>query len=293
LLALENLQLKNEELLIEEQEFNELKAEEDIVKKEGELERQEEFDQFIANAVGVDLETKKQASIEFSNLKKIEQEKVLANVKENNKRLAGMYRANQDAAVGFAQAAGDAIIALNGDSATAGLILQKSFAIAEVFIADSRARAAATVAAANTTAATAAFNPIGAVAAGAAVKASMDGAITAATGLALGTIAAQTVSQVARAARGGFMPDTNGGSRDRINLQAEPGELIVPKAIAPDFIQSVGNPASGDFANDDVTTPTESEKIIRLEGDLVQNDEFVTALASKLQEQQEFDNVRI
>jgi len=71
--------------------------------------------------------------------------------------------------------------------------------------------------------------------------------IAAATALTL--FGAEQAANIASAQRGGFVPPTSGGSRDRTLLAAEPGELVVPKAITSDFIQSVGRPdteAAGD-----------------------------------------------
>jgi len=52
-------------------------------------------------------------------------------------------------------------------------------------------------------------------------------------------------ANVASAARGGVAPGINAGSRDRQLMLTEPGEIMVPKALAPDFIQSVGRPEVG------------------------------------------------
>jgi TP901 family phage tail tape measure protein len=49
-------------------------------------------------------------------------------------------------------------------------------------------------------------------------------------------------SQIASAATGGYVPETGGGMRDRNLTMTEPGELIIPKAIAPNFIQAAGLP---------------------------------------------------
>lgn len=53
---------------------------------------------------------------------------------------------------------------------------------------------------------------------------------------------AERVSEVNAAQRGGIVPNVGGGSRDRVPMLLEPNELVVPKALAPDFIQSVGRP---------------------------------------------------
>lgn len=100
--------------------------------------------------------------------------------------------------------------------------------------------------------------------------------------------------KISAAATGGFIPPGGAGARDRVPAMLEPGELVVPQALSPNFIQSVGQPQSGDFANEDVTSPEGGGgSTLRLEGDLIQNEEFVAALASQLRDQQEFDNVRI
>lgn len=47
---------------------------------------------------------------------------------------------------------------------------------------------------------------------------------------------------ISAAAQGGVVPGGMGGGRDRIPMMLEPGELVTPKALVPDFIQSVGRP---------------------------------------------------
>lgn len=72
-------------------------------------------------------------------------------------------------------------------------------------------------------------------------------------GPALGAVAAgaliafglEQASAVTSAQRGGIVPDGIGGSNDRIPALLQPGELVVPKPLAPDFIQSVGRPDGG------------------------------------------------
>lgn len=49
-------------------------------------------------------------------------------------------------------------------------------------------------------------------------------------------------SMIASAATGGYTPSAGAGMRDRMPVMTEPGELIVPKAIAPNFIQAAGMP---------------------------------------------------
>lgn len=64
----------------------------------------------------------------------------------------------------------------------------------------------------------------------------------AAAAAALIAYGAEQVSAVNSAQRGGIVPNAIGGARDRVPTLLEPGELVVPRAIAPDFIQSVGRP---------------------------------------------------
>ena len=45
---------------------------------------------------------------------------------------------------------------------------------------------------------------------------------------------------IGKAAKGGFVPKGMGGMRDRVPMMLEPNELVVPKEIVPNFIQSVG-----------------------------------------------------
>ena len=115
-------------------------------------------------------------------------------------------------------------------------------------------------------------------------------------GLAAASIISYGLEQqqkISAARTGGFVPPSSGGSIDRVPMMLEPNELVVPQALAPNFIQSVGQPQSGDFANEDVTSPNSGEKSLRLEGDLIQNEEFASALAAQIRDLIEFDNVRL
>ena len=53
---------------------------------------------------------------------------------------------------------------------------------------------------------------------------------------------AERLTSVGAAQRGGVVPSAGGGARDRVPMMLEPNELVVPKGLAPDFIQSVGRP---------------------------------------------------
>jgi len=65
------------------------------------------------------------------------------------------------------------------------------------------------------------------------------GAAAAGALIAFGVEQQQTISS---AATGGFVPPTSGGARDRVPTLLEPNELVVPAAIAPNFIQAAGIP---------------------------------------------------
>ena len=73
--------------------------------------------------------------------------------------------------------------------------------------------------------------------------------------LAAGALIAFGVEQqanISKAATGGFVPPAGGGARDRVPTMLEPNELVVPAAIAPNFIQAAGLPdtQSGAAAGD-------------------------------------------
>lgn len=59
---------------------------------------------------------------------------------------------------------------------------------------------------------------------------------------ALVAFGAEQASQVVSAQRGGVVPSGQGGARDRVPALLEPGEIVVPRAVAPDFQQAFGRP---------------------------------------------------
>lgn len=64
-------------------------------------------------------------------------------------------------------------------------------------------------------------------------------------GIAAGAViafGAEQAAAVTKAQGGGIVPAGPGGARDRIPALLEPGEVVIPKALAPSFIQSVGRP---------------------------------------------------
>lgn len=55
---------------------------------------------------------------------------------------------------------------------------------------------------------------------------------------------AERISDINNAAQGGIVPNATGGSRDRVPMMLEPGELIVPRQLRPTFIEQFGRPGS-------------------------------------------------
>ena len=61
---------------------------------------------------------------------------------------------------------------------------------------------------------------------------------------ALTAFGAEQAAQVLSAQRGGVVPNLpgTGGARDRVPALLEPGEIVIPKSVAPDFQQAFGRP---------------------------------------------------
>lgn len=231
-LALQNIQTQREILDEQESEYLERKREEDSIRKQEELLATEEFN-------NLSLEKQK----EFQN--KLSQENKRAREAENKNKSKAIGAQNrldqqrQNAAVGFAKATGDAIISLTGGSSKASLLLSKAFAVADVFVRDAQARAAATAAAASASAAAGPAAP----AVFASTLAGFQTTISTNTGLALGTIAAQTVSALA-ANQGGIVPLNFPGARsgvDSVPALLTPGELVVPQSNFDEVVRAVAN----------------------------------------------------
>ncbi len=85
------------------------------------------------------------------------------------------------------------------------------------------------------------------------------------------TFGAEQQLNVGKAQAGGVVPNGLGGARDRIPMLLEPGELVVPKALAPDFIQTSGRPDT-QASNDE--EEANKEVIISIEDDAA---EMITA----------------
>ena len=253
--ALRDVRAAEQELkearLIENEELREL----EIANAEDKLERFKEEQMLLAEA-RTELQEEEKAQLEEFEMgknvtrKQAEEDFKKAQVKARKEQLkqTSAFHKQQDqldqqrqrAAIGFAAATGDAIIALTGDNGVASLILSKSLALAQIAIDDGKARAAAEVAAATAAAQTPGPPPAQAVAF-AAMSAKLQGAITANTALAVGTVAAQTVAAAARMQTGGTVPGT--GTGDKTLILAEPGETVIPNTVAPTFEQAFSKEA--------------------------------------------------
>ncbi len=87
---------------------------------------------------------------------------------------------------------------------------------------------------------------------------------------------------------GGRIPPTVGGTRDRFNTVTEPGEIVVPKKLAPTF-----SDLFGDFENKAAALEGGAKTIINnfnVEGDLVTDDERTEDFIERINEAQEDDN---
>jgi len=96
------------------------------------------------------------------------------------------------------------------------------------------------------------FGPIGA-------------ALGAAAAAAIVLFGAEQAGSVIKAQGGGIVPNAIGGQRDRVNILAEPGELIVPAALTPSFLQTAGRPDPGEDVGAE-----EIDLTINLKGDAVE-----------------------
>lgn len=138
-------------------------------------------------------------------------------------------RDNTQKQIQLAAAAGDAINAIAGDNAVAGLIISKAAAVATILVQDGIARQAALAAAMNASVIAALAGPSALAAAFKAQLAALNAAITTNTALSLGIVAAQTVGSLARMQDGGIVPGTSTFG-DRTLVRANAGELILNRA---------------------------------------------------------------
>lgn len=291
-LALQNLKLKHEEELAEIAEFEAEKDERDAERREEraaldaelrELDKEQQmaFDEEDKERLAAKIDTQKEAE------KKAAEERLQTQIKERNQfkqdeikfgtQIATLKKFfNKEEVQGFKSTSGQlAQLSQSRNSTLKGI-----------------GKAAARVNAAIKTAegAISAYSAL----AGIPIIGPVLGAAAAAALIAFGV---EQQSKISSAQTGGFVPPTSasGGARDRVPTLLEPGELVVPRAIAPNFVQSVGNPNNGDFNEGDSNGAGSGtgEMTVVLEGNKVDDDEYITSVAQKIKELREFDNVSI
>ena len=236
-IALENLRLQNEQLLLEEQEFFLRKQEEKAIQREQDQALQEELnalDQEQRNLLNEkeledlrsQLLTKQQAR------QKAAKDEVQGDIKRRNQYLI------DEAKHGKAVATLNSTLnsqEVQGAANTAGQLAQLQNSKNKTLKAIGKRAAQAQIAIDTARGAIAAYTSLAGIPL-------IGPALGAAAAAALVAYGAERVSQVNAAQRGGIVPSVGGGSRDRVPMLLEPNELVVPKALAPDFIQSVGRP---------------------------------------------------
>ena len=266
-LAIENLKLKNEALLQQEQEFFTKKQEEKAIQREQEATLQEELNALSQEQRNL-LNEKELEDLrgQIMTKQQIEQnaakQKVTEQIKERNQFLKDE------------QAHGKTVATLNqflntsevkGVADTAGQLAQLQNSKNKTLKSIGKRAAQAQIAIDTARGAIAAYTSL----AGIPIVGPVLGAAAAAALVAYG---GERLAQVNSAQRGGFVPNGAGGSRDRIPMMLEPNELVVPKALAPDFIQSVGRPDAQ--AGDDTSDTRGSVVEISIEDDAT---DFITA----------------
>ncbi len=247
-LELENIKLQKEALLIEEQEYQIRKAEELKLAREEQLALDEELqaiDEENRNALNEkDLEQLRGQLLSKKEAKNaVAKEEAAALVAARNQELkdtekhgAAVAKINKFLASsevqGVKNASNELVQLQNSKNKTLKSIGKRA---AQVQIALDTARGA--ISAYTSLSGIPYVGPVLGAAAAAAVIA----------------YGAERLGEVNSAQRGGIVPSAGGGSRDRVPMMLEPNELVVPKGLAPDFIQSVGRPdAQANEVEDDV-----------------------------------------
>lgn len=236
-IELENIALQNEALDLQEEEHQIARAETLALNREQEGILQEEL-----NAAKIDgsktfneqelkdlrgqILTKEQAK------KKSDKQELVTNIQKRNTFLLDEIKhgtavatvkqaLNSSEVIGAANAAGSLVQLQNSKNKTLKAIGKKA-ALAQIAIDTARGALSAYTSLA------------GIPFVGPALGLAAAGALVAYGG--------ERLAQVNSAQRGGVVPNAIGGSRDRVPMLLEPNELVVPKALAPDFIQSAGRP---------------------------------------------------
>ena len=159
--------------------------------------------------------------------KKSAEEREVAFKKEMMEKKYALYHQE----VGFAEAAATAIATVSGASSYVILAIAKAAAIANIMINDAQARMAATAAAAS---AAASSGPLAPVVFGTHLAA-YQAIITAQTALAIGTVAAQTVTQVATMQKSKAKDGIDSVPEDNMTFLLSKGERVVGARLNKDL----------------------------------------------------------
>lgn len=236
-LALENLRLKHEEELEELAAFDEMKAERDAEKLEQKTaleasmrdldkKQTEKFTKEDQKALAQKFKTRQQVE------KQVAMERVTRQAEERNQFLKDETKYgtsianlkqffNKDEVQGFKQ------------TSTSLATLAKSKNSTMKGIGKAAARTNAAIATAE--GAIKAYTSLS----GIPIVGPVLGAAAAA---ALVSYGVEQQSAISAMQTGGFVPGAQGGARDRVPTMLEPGELVVPASVAPNFIQAAGIP---------------------------------------------------
>lgn len=235
--ALENNRLKNEILLEQEAEYYLKKQEQEKVNAEQKAEfdailremDNAQFEQFTAEdleklqaKVATERSIKKEAAMAEATQRIAERKKFLEDERKYGTEIANMKQFFSSQEVqGVKDTSGQLMALQNSKNAT-----MKSVGKAAAHTNAAIATAEGAIKAYTSLAGIPLIGP----------------ALGAAAAAALIAYGVEQQSMIAAAATGGFVPDAGGGMRDRVPVMTEPGELIVPKALAPNFIQAAGIP---------------------------------------------------
>jgi len=236
-LALENLKLKHEEELLELDEFDALKNERDQTKRQEKvaldkairtLDKKQQllFNKEDREIFQKKIDTKKEAE------RKNAEEKLNRQIRERNQFLQDEIKHGTAIATMKKFFASEEV---QGFKSTSGQLAQLANSKNSTMKGIGKAAAHTNAAIATAEGAIKAYASLS----GIPIVGPALGAVAAAALIAYG---GEQQANIARMATGGFVPPTSGGARDRFPAMLEPNELVVPAAVAPNFIQAAGIP---------------------------------------------------
>jgi len=232
----------------------------------------------------------KAALIKDADLRELTEDKIKKEtlfkqeVLDNKRRLKGqkaydtekkkLDKQTQQGELSLAKAGADALLALTGDNQFAALAISKGFAIADIFVKDGAARAAATLAALNAASTAGPAAP----AVFAANLAGLNAIIAKNTALSLGVVAAQTVAGVARFQTGGIVGGPQTGDQNVIRVDG--GEGILTR----EGVRAIGELNSGN------TPPAGGDVVVNISGDFIGEESMIDTLIDRINDATEFRN---